>query len=313
MSRNAAGELVLGINFYRSSPHTGEVSNWSPRLPTVSAVISRFNELRGIDLSGRPSQLEITPYVGARSASAPERTGDASSASLPRGTSAVAGVDARVALPGGFALAATIHPDFGQVEADPSLVNLTSFEIVFPGAAPVFHRGCGRVHFQWGQRGSGCRSRRARMRSRARVRSIAAASVARRTWGRSPTTRASSTFPDPPPYSARQSSWVARVMDGLRAPSMRRRAPSAHRSFAPAPAGAASSSSRPRSSRWDASLATFAAARAPPVRCSRPCTDSCRGMIRQGCRRPRSLRGSMGAIAFAAETSKHRDSCQRAA
>ena len=142
MSRNeAGGELVLGINFYRYSPHAGEVSNWSPRLPTVNAVVSRFNELRGIQLGARPSQLEITPYVGASTARAPELAGSASSASLPRGTSAVAGVDAKIALPKGFALAATIHPDFGQVEADPSLVNLTSFESFFPEQRPFFIEG----------------------------------------------------------------------------------------------------------------------------------------------------------------------------
>ena len=132
------GEMVLGLNIYRYTPHSGEVSNWSPRLPTLSGIVSHFNELRGIDLRAPPSQLEITPYVGARTAHAPALTGDASSASLPRGSSAVAGADARLALPHGLALAATIHPDFGQVEADPSQVNLTSFETFYPEQRPFF-------------------------------------------------------------------------------------------------------------------------------------------------------------------------------
>ena len=59
------------------------------------------------------------PYVGARTASAPERTGDVESAALPRGSTAFGGVDAKVTLPANLLLAATIRPDFGQVEADP--------------------------------------------------------------------------------------------------------------------------------------------------------------------------------------------------
>jgi hypothetical protein len=132
------GERVFGLNIYRSTPHAAETSNWSPRLPTLNGVVSHFNELRGIELGARPSQLEVIPYVGARTARAPDLTGSATSASLPRGSSAVAGVDARLGLPGGFTLAATIHPDFGQVEADPSQVNLTSFESFFPEQRPFF-------------------------------------------------------------------------------------------------------------------------------------------------------------------------------
>jgi hypothetical protein len=133
-----AGERVFGLNIYRYSPKGNEVSNWSPRLPTFNGVVSHFNELRGIDLAHAPSQLEVTPYVGVRTAHAPALTGDASSAALPRGSNAVAGADAKLALPAGFTLAATIHPDFGQVEADPSVVNLTSFETFFPEQRPFF-------------------------------------------------------------------------------------------------------------------------------------------------------------------------------
>jgi len=136
--RSGAGEMVFGLNVYRYEPHVGEVSNWSPRLPTINGVVSHFNDIRGIALAHRPAQLEVTPYVGARAAHAPPRTGDAANAALPRGSSVVAGADARLALPGGFSLAATVHPDFSQVEADPSEVNLTSFETFFAEQRPFF-------------------------------------------------------------------------------------------------------------------------------------------------------------------------------
>jgi Domain of unknown function (DUF5916)/Carbohydrate family 9 binding domain-like len=135
---HAAGEHVLGLNIYRTSPHAAETSNWSPRLPTFSGIVSHFNELRGITLDHPPAQVEIMPYIGARTARSPALTGDAESAALPRGSTAFAGADAKVTLPANFLLAATIRPDFGQVEADPSVVNLTSFESFFPEQRPFF-------------------------------------------------------------------------------------------------------------------------------------------------------------------------------
>lgn len=135
---HAAGEHVLGLNIYRTSPHGAETSNWSPRLPTLAGIVSNFNELRGVELAHSPPQIEVTPYVGARSATSPARTGDAASAALPRGSQAFAGADAKIALPANYLLAATIRPDFGQVEADPSVVNLTSFESFFPEQRPFF-------------------------------------------------------------------------------------------------------------------------------------------------------------------------------
>ena len=141
LSHGGDGDVTFGLNVYRYEAHVGETSNWSPRLPTINGIVSHFNDVDGITLQRRPAQLEVTPFVGARAAHAPDFTGDETNAALPRGSAAFAGADARLALPGGFALAATIRPDFGQVEADPSQVNLTSFETFFPEQRPFFVEG----------------------------------------------------------------------------------------------------------------------------------------------------------------------------
>jgi hypothetical protein len=51
------------------------------------------------------------------------------------------GADLRYGLPAGLTLTATINPDFGQVEVDPSVVNLTAFETFFPEKRPFFLEG----------------------------------------------------------------------------------------------------------------------------------------------------------------------------
>src|SRR5262249_45370828 len=58
-----------------------------------------------------------------------------------------AGVDAKYALTSGLTLTATVNPDFGQVEADPAVVNLSAFETFFPEHRPSFVEGSGAFVF----------------------------------------------------------------------------------------------------------------------------------------------------------------------
>ena len=56
-------------------------------------------------------------------------------------------MDLKYALTPGLTLTATINPDFGQVEADPAVVNLTAFETFFSERRPFFVEGSGNFYF----------------------------------------------------------------------------------------------------------------------------------------------------------------------
>jgi len=122
-----------GINVYRSNPHTGEVSNWSPRVPQLAGVVSRFNELV-VGAAPRVHRLDITPYALVQA----ERTGDLAMR---------AGVDANLGITPSVALSATVLPDFGQVEADPTQLNLTAFELFQQERRPFFTEGIDAFRF----------------------------------------------------------------------------------------------------------------------------------------------------------------------
>jgi len=124
-------ELVWGLNFYRNSPGHGETSNWSPRFHGLGGVVSYFNDLH---LPAPPfvHRLEVTPYL------APRLGNDAPAG---RAASARAGADLKIGLGSSFSLTATVLPDFGQVEADPSQVNLTAFELFQAEQRPFFLEG----------------------------------------------------------------------------------------------------------------------------------------------------------------------------
>jgi hypothetical protein len=129
---SSGGELVWGINFYRYSPGHGESSNWSPRYAGLGGVVSHFNDLH-LPAPARVHRLEVTPYVAPRAGN----DGPAGE----RQASVKAGADLKVGLGSSFSLTATVLPDFGQVEADPSQVNLTAFELFQTEQRPFFLEG----------------------------------------------------------------------------------------------------------------------------------------------------------------------------
>ncbi len=126
--------ISWGINFYRYSPHRGESSNWSPRLPSITGVVSHFNRLI---LAAPPGTgaLQIVPYSAV--------TGSRAAIGLPGGTGGFetagrVGADIRYRPGSATTLALSLHPDFGQVEADPSQINLTTFETFLAEQRPLF-------------------------------------------------------------------------------------------------------------------------------------------------------------------------------
>lgn len=125
-----------GINFSRVIARLGEESLWSPTPANAPGFVSRFGTLTGLDSLRPSSRAEFVPYVRAQMESQPP-------ANRNRFTPAsdfvgAVGGDVRVKLPQSLTLTATLNPDFGQVEADPAVVNLSAFEVFFRERRPFF-------------------------------------------------------------------------------------------------------------------------------------------------------------------------------
>ena len=99
----------------------------------------RFGHLEGLMIQRSASHLELMPYASAKSSSL------ASSADTPfdtHGRPAMrGGLDLRYNMTSNLTLNATINPDFGQVEVDPAVLNLSAFETFFPEKRPFFVEG----------------------------------------------------------------------------------------------------------------------------------------------------------------------------
>jgi hypothetical protein len=111
----------------------------------VSFYVSSFGELTGLQLNRSPKRLEMVPYVVGDVTTQPGEAGNPLRQTADPDASV--GVDLKYALRPGLTLTATANPDFGQVEADPAVVNLSAFETFFSERRPFFVEGSGVFRF----------------------------------------------------------------------------------------------------------------------------------------------------------------------
>ncbi len=136
VSGGAGAERPWGINFSREIARSGETSYWAPTPANAPGIVSRFGDLAGLDSLRPASRIELLPYIRTQLETQPES--ERNRFVRARSVGFAAGGDLRVKLPQSLTLTASINPDFGQVEADPAVVNLSAFEVFFPERRPFF-------------------------------------------------------------------------------------------------------------------------------------------------------------------------------
>lgn len=141
--RSDAAEQTWGINFTRLITRRGERADWVYVPKRESGFVSRFGHLVGLSNLPAPRRLEMLPFVVSKHDWQPERSAQRS----VRTFSVDAGLDVKYSLSNNFLLDATFNPDFGQVEADPSVLNLTTFETFYPEKRPFFIEGTQIIRF----------------------------------------------------------------------------------------------------------------------------------------------------------------------
>jgi len=132
---------VWGMHIWRWIDRLQEESEWKLIPVDAPAMVYLFGELRGIEGISHKKNFEIMPYASAKFVpnSSPEK-------SFKGGI----GLDGKIGITSNFTIDYTINPDFGQVEADPSVLNLTSFETFYEEKRPFFLEGSSILDFKMG-------------------------------------------------------------------------------------------------------------------------------------------------------------------
>ncbi len=137
---------VWGINITRRTTRTNEMVRIVNTPKGQTGFVSHFADIVGIEGIRRGRPLELLPYVVTRG-DLRSRVDPADPLISSRETSADAGLDLKYALTSTLTLSGTLNPDFGQVEVDPAVVNLTEFETFYPEKRPFFTEGASLFSF----------------------------------------------------------------------------------------------------------------------------------------------------------------------
>ncbi len=127
---------VWGLQVIRKIYRDQEMDIWSPQSKSESGWVSHWGELTGIDNIHPKKEVALTPYAVGKVTTAKKEEGNPFAKGATPGYSA--GLDGKIAVTNDLTLNFTINPDFGQVEADPSTVNLSAFETYFSERRPFF-------------------------------------------------------------------------------------------------------------------------------------------------------------------------------
>lgn len=130
-------EHTFGIMIDRDVYRYNERYIWPLLRQSKPGFVSQFGALHGMDDLENPRKLEAMPYVVTKNASTIRNNAFTQQSNL------AAGGDIKYRLAPNVTLDATINPDFGQVESDPSVLNLSAYESFFDERRPFFVAGRG--------------------------------------------------------------------------------------------------------------------------------------------------------------------------
>lgn len=131
---------VWGLHAWRWIDRLQQESDWEPQSTTGPGILYLFGELHGISGLPKSRRIEIQPYIlGKLNAFKAEPNNPF--ANKGRNWTGNLGLDAKIGLTSNFTLDLTVNPDFGQVESDPSVINLTAFETFYEEKRPFFLEG----------------------------------------------------------------------------------------------------------------------------------------------------------------------------
>lgn len=149
---SASEAMTWGMQVMRYIGRSNEQSVWSPWPRAGDRVVSRFGEVHRIEGITPPRRLELLPYaVGSVGVARIDDDNPFRGDAEPTGS---LGLDFKYGLGQSATISGTINPDFGQVEADPSNVNLGASELFFAEKRPFFLEGTDIFKFSLGTGGN---------------------------------------------------------------------------------------------------------------------------------------------------------------
>ncbi len=142
-------EQIWGLHCWRWIDRLQEESDWEPQSSKGPGPLYLFGELHGIKGLPKSKRIEIMPYTLGKLKTFKKEPLNPF-ADKGRTWSGNIGIDAKIGLSSNFTADLSINPDFGQIESDPSVMNLTAFETFYAEKRPFFLEGANIFTFDLG-------------------------------------------------------------------------------------------------------------------------------------------------------------------
>lgn len=136
-------EHTFGFGVWRDIERYAEREAWPAYSPTKNGLVSQLGRLTGLVGITSARRLEVTPYVVTKNVQQTSAAG-----AYSRDQQLTVGGDLKFGITPNITLDATVNPDFGQVESDPAVLNLSAFEVFQSERRPFFVEGTGLYQFQ---------------------------------------------------------------------------------------------------------------------------------------------------------------------
>ncbi len=142
---------VWGLEMARVIYRRNETDFWQHIPRDAPGLVHLFGELSGLDGIKPRKIFDVTPYGVAKLETFEKEAGNPFTfKENGRRYGLNGGLDAKIGITNNMTMDLTINPDFGQVEADPSQVNLTAYETYFSEKRPFFIEGNNITNFNIG-------------------------------------------------------------------------------------------------------------------------------------------------------------------
>lgn len=129
-------EQTWSLNFTRTIRRHREQNFWQHIDPQVAGIVNQSGEIHGIKNISPPPRLFFYPYASGYLQTNTDESGD-----VLTGTSYNGGIDIKYGISDAFTLDMTLIPDFGQVQSDNQILNLSPFEVRFNEQRQFFTEG----------------------------------------------------------------------------------------------------------------------------------------------------------------------------
>ncbi len=125
-----------GVQFVRVIRRYSEIASWAAINPKIDGFINQWGDMTDIDNIKPPLRLSLSPYIVGNYSRIPLENGGYASSKSPSG-----GLDIKYGINESFTLDMTLVPNFGQVQSDNRVRNLSPFEVQYEERRPFFTEG----------------------------------------------------------------------------------------------------------------------------------------------------------------------------